>query len=61
MMLVGRIVIQTEMNDEGHLFLKVTSEDPAGDELSLLESLGMIEMAKDSLLHGPDGLDEPDE
>lgn len=54
MVLVGRITITTELGEDGDLCHDVEAVDGQGDDLGLMESLGMIEMAKDSLLRGPE-------
>lgn len=47
------ITITTEIADDGKLLHNVEAVDADGDDLGLMESLGMIEMAKDSLLRIP--------
>lgn len=59
-MLLGRITITTEMDDDGNLNHDVEAVDATGADLGLMESLGMIEMAKDSLLRMVPGEDEGD-
>lgn len=58
--LLGRIVIETYLDDDadGGMGHNVEAVDGSGNDLGLVESLGMIELAKDSLLRIPPGADE---
>jgi hypothetical protein len=51
----GTITITTIVAEDGELIHNVEAVDADGDDLGLMESLGMIEMAKDSLLRVPPG------
>ncbi|MCW2759051.1 MAG: hypothetical protein JWO46_2797 [Nocardioidaceae bacterium] len=50
--LLATIVITKTLTDDD-VRVAVTVEDPEGDSIALVDALGMIEMAKDSLLHAP--------
>lgn len=47
----GRIEIAVFFSADGDLLHNVETSDADGQELPLMQSLGMLEMAKDSLLH----------
>lgn len=47
----ARIEIVRFLTDEGDDVVNVTAADPDGDSLPLIESLGMLELARDTLLH----------
>lgn len=53
-MLFGRIEIEMNIAEDGELIHTVTTSGHNGDDLPLIQALGALEMAKDSLLHGPD-------
>lgn len=58
--LAGRIVIEVFFDEEvdGGYSHNVEATDALGEDLGLMESLGMIELAKDSLLRIPPGAHE---
>ena len=52
--LIGRIEIELRTDEDGDVIHTVTAEDADGNPLPLIQSLGALKLAEDSLLHGPD-------
>lgn len=50
---IGTITITKYLSDDAVL-VSIEASDPDGDRLPLVDALGMLELAKDSLLHPPD-------
>lgn len=60
-MLIGKIEIQLHVDGDGDLVHTCETSDSQGNDLPMIEALGMIEMAKDSILRDPHLDDEKDE
>lgn len=52
-MIVGRVSIKLMLMGDGELVHFVEAVDADGEDLPLIQALGMLEMAKDSLLNAP--------
>jgi len=52
--LIGRIEIELRIDEDGDVIHTVTAQDADGDPLPLIQSLGALKLAEDSLLNGPD-------
>lgn len=59
-LMTGKIEITLQVLADGDIRHDVETEDGMGDELDILTALGMLEMAKDSLLHPGDEVEEED-
>lgn len=58
---LGTVTITTGMTEDGRYLHHVEAVDAEGDDLPLVESLGMIELAKDSLLRVPPGTEDDED
>lgn len=58
--IVSRIVIERSLSDEGDL-IAVTATDEVDEELALVDALGLLRFAEDSLIRQFMGEDEEDE
>jgi hypothetical protein len=56
-MLVARIVIERHLTDDGQDIVQYQAETPGGEPLPVIETLGMLSLAEDSVLHAPDDED----
>ena len=57
-MLVARILIERELTDEGHDIVTCSAQDNDGDDLPLIQSLGMLRMAEDTVIRAAMGDDD---
>ena len=55
---MATITITRVLTGDGEDIHQVFTDDGSDGEVSLVEALGMLSMAADSLLHGPDEDDE---
>lgn len=61
---LARIEIVRELSDDGQDVVSVMAADGSGDQLPLIESLGMLRMAEDTVIRlamGEAGEDEDDD
>lgn len=59
-MTIGTVTITKILTDD-NVYVTTYSETPDGDPLLLIDALGMIEMAKDSLIRQARGEDEDED
>lgn len=51
---ISRITVERRLSDDDDLIDSVITEDSSGEDLPLVEALGMLRLAEDTLIHGPD-------
>jgi len=56
--LVSRIVIERYLSDDGADVVEYQASSPDGNALPVIETLGMLSLTEDSVLHAPEETDE---
>jgi len=55
---VSRIVIERYLSDDGADVVEYQASSPDGNALPVIETLGILSLTEDSVLHAPEETDE---